>query len=397
MRTPSDNHGFSNSVRAAAATVALLCAVTALYLALPLGSGAVPRAALSGDPHVRAQQLADQIDKLQARIDTLQGRENVASADLVRKQARERAIAAQLTTARTRLAHTTKRLNHSRAVLSDRLIAVYKSGQPDVITVVLESDGFAEMLERTEYLKDVAKQDKQVIDDVTRLKKQTKAQATELASLEIKAQRAVGIVADRKAGITTAKNRAIAAAGDLRVQQSRVRRELAAIQARAEAAERATGGGGGGGGPGPSHTSAPVVSRPGVVALHSDGLASASSDAPQAIKNAVAAGNRIAKTPYIWGGGHGSFDAAGYDCSGSVSYVLHAAGVLSSPMASGPLMGWGTAGQGKYITVYANAGHAFMNVGGVWFDTSGRGATGSRWQVGGKGTGGFAVRHPSGL
>jgi cell wall-associated NlpC family hydrolase len=252
------------------------------------------------------------------------------------------------------------------------------------------------MLERAEYLKEVAKQDRRVIKDVTDLKRQAKRQSTELASLEVEAQRAVGIVADRKAGITSAKNRAIAQVGGLQAQQRRVRREIAAIAARAEAAERAAGGGGGGG-RGPSSTTAPIVARPGMVRLHSDGLASAKPGAPQAIKNAVAAGNRIAKSPYLWGGGHGSFEASGYDCSGSVSYVLHAAGVLSSPMASGPLMSWGAAGGGKYITIYSNPGHVFMNVGGVWFDTSGRGATGSRWQGGSKGTGGYVVRHAPGL
>lgn len=391
MRTSTDNRVLLRAARWCAIGCALTASVTVLYLALPMGSGAVPPAAGSSDPHVRAQQLAEQIDKLQDRIDKLRGRENVASADLVRKQARERAIAAQLAAARARLARTTKRLSHSRKVLSKRLIAVYKSGQPDIVTVVLESEGFAEMLERAEYLRAVAKQDRRVIEDVTELKRQSKRQSNELAALEVKAQEAVGIVADRKAGIVIAKNKAIAEAGDLQAQQRRVRREIAAIAARARAEQRSDSA--------PSSTSAPIVARPGMVRLHSDGLASAKPGAPQAIKNAVAAGNRIAKTPYLWGGGHGSFESSGYDCSGSVSYVLHAAGVLSSPMASGPLMGWGAAGSGKYITIYSNPGHVFMNVGGVWFDTSGRsgGGTGSRWQTGSKGTGGFVVRHAPGL
>ena len=389
MHASHDNSIFNRHARGFALGASMLAAVIALYLALPMGSTAVPPAQPSGDPHVRAQQLAEEIDKLQDRIDKLQGRENVASADLARKQARERAIAAQLEAARAKLARTTKRLKHSRAVLSKRLIAIYKSGQPDIITVVLESDGFAQMLERTEYLREVAKQDRRVISDVVDLKKQSKAQAVELAGLEVKAQEAVGIVADRKAGIVTAKNKAIADAGDLQAQQRRVRRQIAAIAARARAQQHSDSA--------PSSTSAPIVARPGMVRLHSDGLASAKPGAPQAIKNAVAAGNRIAKTPYLWGGGHGSFESSGYDCSGSVSYVLHAAGVLGSPMASGPLMGWGAAGPGKYITIYSNPGHVFMNVGGVWFDTSGRGGTGSRWQGGSKGTGGFVVRHAPGL
>ena len=131
--------------------------------------------------------------------------------------------------------------------------------------------------------------------------------------------------------------------------------------------------------------------------LNGDGSASAPSNAPSAIKAAVAAGNQIRSTPYIWGGGHGSFSDRGYDCSGSVSYVLHAAGVLSSPEASGPLESWGTSGPGNWITVYANAGHAWMTVGGLRFDTSGRSGSGSRWQTGMDAGGGFTVRHYPGL
>lgn len=117
------------------------------------------------------------------------------------------------------------------------------------------------------------------------------------------------------------------------------------------------------------------------------------------IKAAVAAGNRIRSTPYIWGGGHGSFSDRGYDCSGSVSYVLNAAGVLASPMASGPFMSWGASGPGKWITIYANPGHMWMTVGGLRFDTSGRSGTGSRWQNGynGAGTAPFSIRHYPGL
>ena len=89
------------------------------------------------------------------------------------------------------------------------------------------------------------------------------------------------------------------------------------------------------------------------------------------------AANRIAAFPYRWGGGHRTFHDSGYDCSGSVSYVLHATGQLGRPRDSGELMSWGQPGRGRWITVYANAGHAFMTVAGLRFDTSGRNAGGS--------------------
>jgi peptidoglycan hydrolase-like protein with peptidoglycan-binding domain len=116
---------------------------------------------------------------------------------------------------------------------------------------------------------------------------------------------------------------------------------------------------------------------------------------PTGIGAMIAAANRIAGKPYIWGGGHGSFEAAGYDCSGSVSYVLHAAGLLSTPLDSTGLESYGAPGPGKYVTIYANAGHAWMTINGRRFDTSARYQTGSRW--GGPRSGaGYVVRHPPG-
>src|SRR5207237_666666 len=104
---------------------------------------------------------------------------------------------------------------------------------------------------------------------------------------------------------------------------------------------------------------------PGRATLLKDGTAVAPANAPAAIQAAIAAGNAIHTLPYHWGGGHRTFFDSGYDCSGAVSYVLHAAGMLESPMPSGPLASsWGVPGKGQWITVYANAGHAYMVVAG---------------------------------
>jgi cell wall-associated NlpC family hydrolase len=120
--------------------------------------------------------------------------------------------------------------------------------------------------------------------------------------------------------------------------------------------------------------------------------------APDVIGRIISGGNAIAKFPYIWGGGHGSFVDSGYDCSGSVSYALAAAGLLDSPLVSGAFAKWGAPGPGKWVTIYANAGHVFMYVAGLRFDTSGRdGPFGSRWQTAPRSLAGFEVRHPPGL
>ena len=128
-----------------------------------------------------------------------------------------------------------------------------------------------------------------------------------------------------------------------------------------------------------------------------DGTAVAPDDAPEPVKRVIQAGNAIAKFPYKWGGGHGAWRDDGYDCSGSVSFALAAAGLVRAPMTSGGFMEWGAAGPGEWITIYANPGHMFMVVAGLRFDTSGRGRAGTRWQESARGTGGLAVRHQPGL
>jgi peptidoglycan hydrolase-like protein with peptidoglycan-binding domain len=115
------------------------------------------------------------------------------------------------------------------------------------------------------------------------------------------------------------------------------------------------------------------------------------------VARVIAAGDEIATLPYIWGGGHGSFQASGYDCSGSVSYALHGAGLLSSPEDSSALESYGEPGPGRDITIYANAEHAFMVVDGKRFDTVALAETGTRWSSSMTSTSGYVARHPAGL
>jgi cell wall-associated NlpC family hydrolase len=136
--------------------------------------------------------------------------------------------------------------------------------------------------------------------------------------------------------------------------------------------------------------------------LSPNGLAIPPPTAPNKLVAIIQAANAVARKPYVYGGGHGRFageifsDSA-YDCSGSVSYALAAAGLLDSPMDSSSLARFGKPGPGKWVTIFANGGHAWMTVAGLRFDTSGRDRSGSRWQSDGRGTAGFTVRHPPGL
>jgi peptidoglycan hydrolase-like protein with peptidoglycan-binding domain len=118
---------------------------------------------------------------------------------------------------------------------------------------------------------------------------------------------------------------------------------------------------------------------------------------PAAVARVIRAGNRIAGLPYRYGGGHGSWNDSGYDCSGSVSYALHGGGLLGAPLTSGGFMSWGAPGKGRWITIYANPGHVYMIVNGRRFDTTGRDASGSRWQLDDRSAAGYVVRHPVGF
>jgi hypothetical protein len=137
---------------------------------------------------------------------------------------------------------------------------------------------------------------------------------------------------------------------------------------------------------------------PGRAVLAADGRALAPLDAPPVVRRVIAAANRIRNHPYVWGGGHGRWWDRGYDCSGAVSFALRGGALLDSPLPSGPMMGWGAPGAGRWITVYANAGHAYAVIAGLRWDTSGnRSGTGPSWHTAPADSRGFVARHPVGL
>jgi hypothetical protein len=121
--------------------------------------------------------------------------------------------------------------------------------------------------------------------------------------------------------------------------------------------------------------------------------------APGRVKRVIAAANKIRSKPYIYGGGHARWWDRGYDCSGSVSFALHGGRFLTSPLPSGPMTKWGLAGEGRWITVYANGGHAYAVIAGFRWDTSGDrgGETGPRWHQELRTNAGYVARHPAGF
>ena len=148
----------------------------------------------------------------------------------------------------------------------------------------------------------------------------------------------------------------------------------------------------------PETTSEAAPTGPGTRAtIGPDGLAIAPASAPAAVKAMIAAGNTIHDKPYKYGGGHGTWNDTGYDCSGSMSYVYHAAGLLDEALDSTGFMRWGDSGKGQWVTNYANSSHSYMVIAGLRFDTSGRSDDGSRWDAEMRSSSGYAVRHPAGL
>jgi cell wall-associated NlpC family hydrolase len=142
---------------------------------------------------------------------------------------------------------------------------------------------------------------------------------------------------------------------------------------------------------------APAVEETEEAYVDDSGLAVAPASAPEEVQEIIAAGNKIATKPYRYGGGHGRWRDSGYDCSGSISYALHGAGLLATPLDSTGFMSWGERGEGEWVSIYANAGHAYMTVAGLRFDTSSSKRSGSRWSETTRSARGYRVRHPEGL
>jgi cell wall-associated NlpC family hydrolase len=141
-----------------------------------------------------------------------------------------------------------------------------------------------------------------------------------------------------------------------------------------------------------------LIPVPGGRSIGGNGAIPIPAEVPEVVQKVIAGANAIADFPYVFGGGHASFVDNAYDCSGSVSYALAAGGLLSAPETSGTLESWGAPGPGRYITVYAAAGHTYMYVNGIMYNTAGRsGVYASRWQVGAVDNSGFVARHWPGL
>jgi peptidoglycan hydrolase CwlO-like protein len=340
----------------------------------------------------RIRTTTDGLNEARARLTALQG-------SLIAHEAQLRSVQTSLVAARDHLVELENRLHEATRALAANLVAEYEGSRPDLVSVILNSRGFTDLLEQVTFMQRVGKQDAQIVGDTRAARADVARQANHLAALEqrdrvltnqILGQR--NQVAALQAALLTRQLSQLGARSRTASKLSDINSRLHALEAKAAAeaaaAARAAA----------AQSSGTTGSiRVGGLAINTGGMVQAPPGAPTAVAQVIAAGNAIATLPYVWGGGHGSFHASGYDCSGSVSYALAAGGLLTSPLDSTGFESWGAPGPGKWITVYANAGHAFMVVAGWRFDTVALAEGGTRWSQTMAGTAGFVARHPAGL
>ena len=335
----------------------------------------------------RAERLRAAVSAESARIRasaaglaTAQRRLRAVQADVAEQQARLHRVETALVRARDRLTRLVNRQRDATDALRANLVAAYRNPMPDIVSVVVSAEGFTELLEQADFLKRVARQNARIMDRARTSRAAVTKQATTLATMQARELR-LGAELERRrdkaqvleTALLSEQQRRLAGRASKRSALRDIQTQLATLRERLARSARNG-----------------IVTRPG-------GMAQAPPGAPAAVGLVIAAGNAIAGLPYLYGGGHGGFKDSAYDCSGSISYALAAAGLVQSPMASGPFMTWGEAGPGRWITVYANPGHAFMVVGGWRFDTSALSGGGTRWTRQMRPTGGFVARHPPGL
>ncbi len=338
------------------------------------------------------------IDSMLGEVSRLRQEQQALEAELTSKQQELDSATAKLEAERRHLEEVRERLQRALDVLRERLVSIYEAGSPDVVDVVLESKTWSQANARAEYLSRVQDYDDSVAERVKGLRDEARAAVKRMAAIRLQLKEARDEIAAKEQEASEASAEAAARFAELKEAQARRQADLEALESREAAlsdnmaaiSEQLASSGA------PVSTGTPAPLTPGQSAEYiSESQASVPSSAPPAVQAAIEAANSIATTPYIWGGGHGSFESSGYDCSGAVSFALHGGGLLESPLDSTGLETWGEPGPGQWITVYANAEHAWMIIAGLAFDTVG--GPGPRWHpelV--DSPEGFIARHPAG-
>jgi peptidoglycan hydrolase CwlO-like protein len=380
--------------------------VAAACVAVTAATGASSSAQTAQLDEVRAQQerIRDELAEHNAAVDDLLGQvavlrhqEKRAAGQLAKHEAELAAAREELARAREALARTKQRLRTARGDLRRLLVSIFRNGRPDAATLLLDSDSLDDFEATATYLQRVNDYEADVVNDVRELRTETRNYVADVEGSIARMEAARARIAARQQELASARAALEEREAALQAAQGERREELRRLVGREKSLVEAlstpppTAPASGTSAPPPVNVAPPSGST---ATVNSDGTATAPADAPQAVKDVIAAGNQITNAPYLYGGGHGSFDSpGGYDCSGSISYALHGGGLLSAPLDSTGFMTWGDPGPGSWITVYSNPGHAFMVVAGIRFDTSG---APPRWQGEARDPAGYVTTHPPG-
>ena len=425
-------HSFHTRAGSPAARIAIaLTLLLAACLVAALAGGGTATASVAKKQEaladVRDRQVAisdeiaasnDEINALIGQVSEARQAEEAAAAELAQTEADLAAAERELADGREHLAEVRLRLDDAIDELEDLLVGIYKSNDPDAIKVLIDSAEWedasidAAYLDRlNDYQQDTVVRVKDLRDEAEALvasltetrnriadaRDAVAARHQELAdaraSLEAQEAELAAARESRKATLSDLAGREVQLEDGIEAAELRRQREAAA-PVPPEEPEAA---------PDPD-VAAPEPSAPApsgsTATLNADGTATPPADAPPEVVAAIEAANRIEDMPYVWGGGHGSFEDSGYDCSGAVSYALNGGGFLSSPLDSTGFTYWGESGVGNWITVYANSGHVYVVIAGLRWDTSGTDGSGPSWSTSLDGyldTSSYSARHPAGF
>jgi peptidoglycan hydrolase CwlO-like protein len=371
-----------------------------LALALALAGAVVAAALLSSGPATGQTSLSSTAEQLRAAVRAESRKiaataEGIAAAEArlarldARVQRRQREATAtqdRLIAARVRLTRLERNAENYQRVLAQNLVAAYKTPAPDLLGVAVQSKSFDDLLNQLRFLRDVSKRNATILRDTRMARTAVRRQATDLVKLRLKLIRLAKEASEERDRADVLRNALLRRQAEQLRRRSGAQARLSRVRARIASLER----------------------QQAANALRNSGAQGATEQAPpapsgppaqgdDAVAKVIAAANEIATTPYVWGGGHGGSASGGYDCSGSLSYALAAAGLVNGSLTSSGFMSWGDPGPGRRITVYANAGHAFMVVDGRRYDTSALRGGGTRWSSAMRSTAGFVARHPPGL
>jgi len=363
----------------------MLALVSVAFVALAVGGGGYAQGQTEAQVQSRTAELeaairaeTKRIGRTQEGLNSAQVRLNAISADLADQRARQARTVSKIQQARDRMEFLQNRMRRASGALAENLVTRYQTAPPDLVSVVLRARSFSDLINEAGFTKRIAEHNARVLEGAQDSKVEVAAEADKLVILQKRLDRTSKIVAARAEKATTIRNALLNVQNRQLARRAKSKKSLDDLRATIKRLQEQR-------------------AKEAGSANVNVGTTTTPENAPAVIARVIAAGNAIAGLPYIYGGGHGSFRAAGYDCSGSVSYALAAGGLLDSPLDSTGFMSWGEPGPGKWITVYANAGHAYMYVAGRRFDTSALRNGGTRWTTEARSNAGFVARHPPGL